>query len=94
MIYWQELIFGKFVCGKLIGEFYIGDFVPRAIEHVQIETNGRFYIGSFCIDPPIANINSSPIKHLVLYIYIHNSAQIRISLYLRTGVPSSSCRQG
>ena len=33
-----RVIFGEFVCGKLIGEFYIGDFVPRAIEHAQIET--------------------------------------------------------
>ena len=28
-----RVIFDKFVCGKLIG-----DFVPRAIEHAQIET--------------------------------------------------------
>ena len=33
-----RVIFGKFACGKLIGGFYIGDFVPRAIEHAQIET--------------------------------------------------------
>ena len=33
-----RVIFGKFACGKLIGESYIGDFVPRAIEHAQIET--------------------------------------------------------
>ena len=32
-----RVIFGEFVCGKLIGKFFIGDFVPRAIEHVQIE---------------------------------------------------------
>ena len=31
------VIFGGFACGKIDG-FYIGDFVPRAIEHAQIET--------------------------------------------------------
>ena len=38
-----RVVFGKFVCGKLhvIGEFYIGDFVPRAIKHAQIETKWR-----------------------------------------------------
>ena len=39
-----RVIFGKFVCGKLIGEFYIGDFVPRAIEHAQIETKMADFI--------------------------------------------------
>ena len=39
-----RIIVGEFVCGKLIGKFYIGDFVAHAIEHLQIETNGRFYI--------------------------------------------------
>ena len=33
-----KVIFAKFAWGKLIGEFCIGDFVPRAIEHAQIET--------------------------------------------------------
>ena len=33
-----RVIFGEFACGKLIGEFYIGNFVVRAIEHAQIET--------------------------------------------------------
>lgn len=33
MIYWQKCISGEFACGKLIAEFYIGDFIPRAIEH-------------------------------------------------------------
>ena len=62
-----RVIFGKFVCGKLIGKFYIGDFVSHAIEHAQIETKCRFYIDDFCIESPIANINSSPINHLLRY---------------------------
>ena len=33
-----RVIFDEFVFGKLIGKFYIGNFVPRAIEHAQIET--------------------------------------------------------
>ena len=60
-----RVIFDKFVCGKLIGEFYIGDFVPCAIEHAQLKQNGGFYIGDFCIEPPITNINSSPINGMV-----------------------------
>ena len=44
-----RVIFGKFVSGKLIHEFYIGDF---------------------CIELPIANINFSPINHLIQYMYM------------------------
>ena len=55
-------------------KFYIGDFVPCAIEHAQIETKGRLYIGNFFIEPPIANINSSPINPLVrYYIVLHGT---------------------
>ena len=35
--YNMRIIFGEFACGKLIAGFYIADFVPRAIEHAQIE---------------------------------------------------------
>uniref|UniRef100_A0A1X7U3G1 Uncharacterized protein n=1 Tax=Amphimedon queenslandica TaxID=400682 RepID=A0A1X7U3G1_AMPQE len=35
---------------------------------LKLKQNGRFYIGDFFIKPPIANINSSLINHLVRYI--------------------------
>ena len=34
---------------------------------LKLKENGRFYIGDFFIEMPIANINSSPINHPVRY---------------------------
>ena len=41
-----RVIFGEFACRSynVIGEFYIGDFVPRAIEHAQIEIKKADFI--------------------------------------------------
>ena len=36
-----RVIFCEFTCGKLIGEIYSRNFVPRVIEHAQIETKWR-----------------------------------------------------
>ena len=35
---------------------------------LRLKQNGGFYIGDFFIETPIANINSSPINHLVRYL--------------------------
>ena len=45
------VIFGEFACGKKLADFifYIGNCVPHAIEHAQIEINDRFYISDFLI---------------------------------------------
>ena len=45
-----------------------GDFVPRAIEHAQIETKLWILYWQF-LETPIANINSPPINHLVYGMY-------------------------
>ena len=60
-----RIIFGEFACGKLIGEFILAILCHVPLSMLRLKHNTGFYIGNFCIDPPIANINSSPINHLV-----------------------------
>ena len=48
----------------------------------QIE-NGGFYIDDFFTEPPFANINSSPINHLVQCMYMYIS--VHVCVYVCAG---------
>ena len=43
----------------------------KKVLYKMIYWRGEFYVGDFCIETPIANINSLPINHLVQYMYSH-----------------------
>ena len=44
LIIWTHTVQDYLLARVIFGEFYIGDFVPRAIEHAQIETKMAGFI--------------------------------------------------
>ena len=70
------VIFGAFSCGKKLVDFILAILCHMPLSMLRLKQNGRFYIGDFFIETPIANINSLPIRSsctvlLLLVYFIH-----------------------
>ena len=72
-----RVIYGEFDCEKQLKILYWRFELPCLSSHLELWLCGHVHIviniGKFSEKLPIANINSSPINHLVQYLFLQFS---------------------